>query len=247
MGRARAADVGRTVAVGIDVERRVVEVARHEPRPEAQPAAGLDQQQRVIAAGAGAARERLVRGLRALGVARLVAQRLADGMAHVHQQQARVGPHLNREEGPHPLEQAPLGIGVARLEQHPQFAALVVRVVEGPAPRVLGDQRRHGWQAVVAHGEARADLQVIGLGQGRDHCDRIGLHVVHPFDARLGSHRDVGPQHLDVVAGARPEQQSVRPEAHRLRIAVGGRVLDFETNAHVTPRARSASEVKASA
>ena len=160
-------------------------MTKRAPKPSER--AALDQQQRIVAAGAALLLDRLDRRLRALLLAHAICERAADRGVHGGEQVERVGRRLE-DELPRPFVDHAARIRIVALAQAAEIGAVVGRMHERIGLRLGRDRKVEPRQRIALDGERRRDGELGRRLVEIDQRDRIAEHVVQP--AHLAGRRD---------------------------------------------------------
>ncbi len=208
---------------GIDVGHELDQVAGDEPRGEADVAGEMDEQPGRVAAGAGAARQRLLRGLHAGLHAHLVADRLrqaavqGDEVLDGPQSLLRQGGEIGVEGGALRLDgeiRCQLGVQLCRIGEWAVLGVGLGEEVERVEDRQLGD-------------EVDLDLELARLLREDEACQPVAERVLLPIDEMVGRrHLERIARHVGPAMRRGTQSDRLRPERDGLVVGVVREVRD---------------------
>ena len=105
---------------------------------------------------------------------------------------------------------------------------LIVGISEGVENGGGGDVEDGPGGGVVLEFRDAVDHEIVGQGLKTGRRDRIAEDIMRPGHHRVGRHRHIARNQAKIAALTRAEHQTVRPEAHRLTVAISCLVMDLE-------------------
>ena len=193
---------------------------------DAEAAHRLHHQQRVVAAGARPQVEGFDGGLHAHGFTRQIGKVVLDAFGHADQQAQGVRRAARRHESQRPEIDGAERIRIVPCDGRGEVGQFGVEIVEGQALGI-GLYLERGRVVGIAFDDDLALKTQLGahFAEFRD-GDRITERIVYPAERGRRHDAEFGGNQPQIVAVARPHHQPVLAERHRLRVGVGGSVID---------------------